>query len=938
MVAFNHPFAPSEGYINKYEKPFRDEICLNGYWSFQPVVLPSTFKYGEGKAPSLPFPNENKWEKTRIKIPSPWNVNDFAWRNGAGPDHRDFPSYPDSWKNVKMGWLKKSVTIPKSFSGKQLFLHFDAVAGFAEVYVNDKKMGENFDLFLPFDIDVTSIVKAGEKMDILVGIRSQWLFEDNSTIGRRILPAGSMWGNMINGIWQDVFLVAKPKVNIDSVFVKPMVSKHNLQVEITLSNNTPYRLPLLVGGNIRQWINQAGSDVYSAPVPAWTLGDTVITVTKSKVTLEPNSKHKLTLNIRVNDSELKYWTPDSPNLYAIVLDVMSGKRSVDRKYERFGWREFSLQGMQLLLNGKPIVLKSDSWHFMGIPQMSRRYAWAWYKAIKQMNGNAVRLHAMVYPHLYQDMADEMGICILDETSNWASDGGPKLDSPLFWQYSCEHLKRFVERDRNHPSVFGWSVSNENKPVILYVFKRPDLMPRQVKAWKEWLDIVRTVDPTRPWISSDGEDDGDGILPVTIGHYGDMNSMKRWRDIGKPWGIGETSMAYYGTPQQVAVENGQRAYESMEGRMEGLAKECWHLISEMREMGASYTTVFNMVWYALQPLPLGKKDTATPPSLNEGIFFPEYVEGVPGVQPERIGPYSTTLNPGYDPSLPLFRKWPMYDALSAANADGGARICQWTNIDTMKYFHLPFKDGTTHYKKEIMFVGDRSSALAQTLAKLNIPLVSKIRKPKQGILIVDMSASLSDNDIRYVVKLLRRGVPLWLCNVAPGCEETIRKITGKNIGFDNLSRSSFLPANKSWMTGLNNSDFYFCEVQKQDVAKLTMRGEIVDGAEVLLTACPTDWRQWNLCPEEIKTAGVLRSELECTSSLPVFIHLGNIWVSTPLDFTSTPKGMATFASILRNAGITISDNVISGSNRVKYELNGADKLLLDPSIDTSKKTK
>ena len=67
------------------------------------------------------------------------------------------------------------------------------------------------------------------------------------------------------------------------------------------------------------------------------------------------------------------------------------------------------------------------------------------------------------------------------------------------------------------------------------------MPVQKKAWEEWRDIVHQNDPTRPWISADGEDDGDGILPVTVGHYGDINSMKRWIEIGKPWGIGEPIM-------------------------------------------------------------------------------------------------------------------------------------------------------------------------------------------------------------------------------------------------------------------------------------------------------------------------------------------------------------------------------------------------------------
>ena len=70
------------------------------------------------------------------------------------------------------------------------------------------KIHENFDLFLPFSIDITDKVNAGETVEVLVGVRSQSLFEDNSTIGRRIVPAGSMWGYHIAGIWQDVYLLA----------------------------------------------------------------------------------------------------------------------------------------------------------------------------------------------------------------------------------------------------------------------------------------------------------------------------------------------------------------------------------------------------------------------------------------------------------------------------------------------------------------------------------------------------------------------------------------------------------------------------------------------------------------------------------------------------------------------------------------------------------
>ena len=559
-LVYNFPFAPSEGLVNRTEKEYRKEICLNGYWDFQPVALPGSYVQGKGVAPELSVPKEGAWSKTRIKIPSPWNINSFANRNVEGPDHRNYPSYPKEWEQVKMAWMKKTVTIPNDWNGQQIKLYFEAVAGYTEVYINKEKVGENFDLFLPFSIDITNKVAAGETAEVWVGVRSQSLFENNSTIGRRIVPAGSMWGYHIAGIWQDVYLLALPKVHVEDVYVKPLVSKNMLELEVTVQNNTEKKTDLQLQGKINEWVNLAGTDVNSAPVPAWELGQEALKVAPVKVSIPANASTKVVLQVPVS-GELSYWTPEQPNLYAVLLSLQAKKEILDMKYERFGWREWTLQGTTQYLNGKPYQLRGDSWHFMGIPQMTRRYAWAWFTAIKGMNANAVRPHAQIYPRFYMDVADEMGICVLNETANWASDGGPKLDSELFWEASKEHLKRFVLRDRNHASVFGWSISNENKPVILHVYNRPELMPQQKKAWEDWRDIVRANDPTRPWISADGEDDGDGILPVTVGHYGDMNSMKHWVGIGKPWGIGEHSMAYYGTPEQVAKYNGERAYES-----------------------------------------------------------------------------------------------------------------------------------------------------------------------------------------------------------------------------------------------------------------------------------------------------------------------------------------------------------------------------------------
>jgi len=902
-LVYDFDFAPSEGLVNRTEKDYRKEICLNGLWDFQPVELPKGYVQGKGIAPELTKPTANSWSKTKIKIPSPWNINSFANRGLEGPDHRNYPSYPKEWEDVKMAWMKKTLTIPSDWSDKTIKLYFEAVSGFTEVYVNNRKVAENFDIFLPFEADITNVTAAGQTIEILVGVRNQSLFEEKSTIGRRVVPAGSMWGYHIAGIWQDVYLVALPKLHIEDIFVKPLVSKNILELDVTIQNNSVKKEEVQLQGVVNEWLNRAGTDVNFAPVPNWELGLKVLDLMGSKVVADAGSKVKVTVQIPVKEGNLEFWTPDHPNLYALRLSINGKKQVIDTKYERFGWREWSFEGTKQCLNGKPIELKGDSWHFMGVPQLTRRYAWAWFTAIKGMNGNAVRPHAQVYPRFYLDVADEMGICVMNETANWASDGGPKLDSDKFWESSKEHLERFVLRDRNHASVFGWSISNENKPVILHVYNKPELMPLQKKAWEEWRDIVVKNDPTRPWISADGEDDGDGILPTTVGHYGDMTSMKRWVDIGKPWGIGEHSMAYYGTPEQVSKYNGEEAYESQYGRMKGLANECYHLLANQRNMGASYASVFNMAWYALKPLPIGKKDLTTTPSLTEdGVFFTNYKEGVPGIQPERMGPYCTTFNPGYDPTLPVYDPWPMYDAMRAANAPGRPAWSPYMD----KPESVVTKAEPLKTYSQIMFVGSADSRLKQIMDAQGVKFSTKVTTPQQLLYIIDGSRTLTETEQKVLQQNIAKGADVWIWGITPQTLNEYNSILPLPVKLEDRKISSFIPIQKSWMKGLKNSDFYFCEIQKADASEYGMSGQFVEEGDVLLNACNTDWRKWNKRPEELKTAAVLRSENERKGASPVFVKYekgcSTYYVSTLTEFANSEKGYNTLAGILKQAGI------------------------------------
>ena len=382
-------------------------------------------------------------------------------------------------------------------------------------------------------------------------------------------------------------------------------------------------------------------------------------------------------------------------------------------------------------------------------------------------------------------------------------------------------------------------------------------------------------------------------------------MKHWIEIGKPWGIGEHSMAYYGTPEQVSKYNGERAYESQEGRMEGLANECYDLIANQRRMGASYSTVFNMVWYALKPLPLGKRNIGSAPTLEDGIFFTDYKEGVPGIQPERVGPYCTTFNPGYDPSLPLFEEWPLYAAMRAANAPAAPAYCEYATVDK-KLYEAPKTIAPAKQYQEVIFIGEHTSRVKQLLDAQGVKFTTKINNPTKALYIIDGNRILDENIKKEIKKQTAKGADVWIWGLVPTTVESYNELLPLPIALDELERSSFLPVQKSWMRGLNNSDFYFCELQKANASQYSLKNAFVEEGDVLLNACKTDWRRWNKRAEEIKTAGTLRSENECTAATPVFVKCqrGNsaFYVSTLTEFANSEKGYNTLAVILTNAGI------------------------------------
>ncbi|MCD6351558.1 MAG: hypothetical protein J7M26_05520, partial [Armatimonadetes bacterium] len=623
----------------------RGSLCLNGEWQFQPADA------------ELTFPPSGSWDAVPIRIPSPWNVNSFS--RGDGGDFHCYPSYPAAWEDVKWAWHRRSFKIPHAWRGQRLFLRFEAVHYWADVYLNGHKVGSHEGGFTPFELDVTDAVRFGAPNELIVGVRDKSYYNVH---GRCPYPWGSFWGGHIRGIWQDVYLLARPPVHIADVFVRTSVAHKSISVDFTVANMTDRPCRVSLAAAVHDW-KRAGSEPAEPSRPVLEL---------QSVTLEVPAHSKLTRTVTKAWPNPHLWWPHDPHLYVLTATLRDTAGALDRTDTRFGFREFTLPPPKptpgragpdqrkgaissetadltppkFRLNGVTWTGRGDAWHFLGLPQMSPAFARAWYSMARRAHVNIIRLHAQVYPRYYLDVADEMGMMIVDETALWGSALNFYYNED-FLRRARQHVRELVLRDRNHPSVVIWSVANE----IGYDPPGADTgAPSKDWILEQYARLaaeMRKLDPTRP-VSCDGDHDLNHRLPIYSLHY---PSAGKPRAQARVFTIGESGSMFYSTPSQVAYRVGEKAYRSSLDRLEAVGLEIADLIEGYRKW-AAYATPFNLQWYGLQPLPLD-------------LHFSYTRLDTPGVKPERIGPYCTTLNAGRDPNLPDYVPNPVFKNVERA---------------------------------------------------------------------------------------------------------------------------------------------------------------------------------------------------------------------------------------------------------------------------------
>ncbi len=340
-----------------------EQVCLNGEWQFAPQY--------EGD--SLQLPGAKDFDQVPIRVPCPWNVNSFS--RGDGGDFDCYPSYPDKWEQARIGWYQRQFLVPAGWRGDRVVLRFEAVHYYCEVYVNGQKAGAHEGGFTPFELDITALVAPGLVATVSVGVMEMRFFNEQ---GRAPYPWGSFWGEHARGIWQDVWLLRRPQVAVEDVYLITSTRKGTIELRPTVNNNTETAFTGQFRYTVRDW--PEGEVIHQWTAPAQ---------------LSPGLQQLPALSEAWPDAQ--WWSPEDPHLYLLTAELLSGDQLVSHKEVRFGFREVWLSDGDFFLNGIRRKFLGDAWHYMGVAEQSPEYARLWYKAAKQQGVNFIRLHAMVYP-------------------------------------------------------------------------------------------------------------------------------------------------------------------------------------------------------------------------------------------------------------------------------------------------------------------------------------------------------------------------------------------------------------------------------------------------------------------------------------------------------------------------------------------------------------
>jgi beta-galactosidase len=419
------------------------------------------WKFNLGEIPNAQNPDLNDTQWRVLNLPHDWSVEgEFSKDNPATPGGGALPG--------GIGWYRKKFSVDEVDKNKLVFIEFDGIYRNSEVWINGNYLGKRPYGYSSFRYELTPFLKyGGEKNIIAVRV-------DNSQQPNSRWYSGS-------GIYRNVRLVTTEKICVDhwgTFITTPEVSEQSakISIQIKIKNSTGTGNSVKIKTDI---LDKEGKKVAN-----------------SETDLNELEQNTGTINQIIEIKNPVLWSIENPNLYKSVTTIESGKRVFDNYETNFGVRTFNFDvDKGFILNGKHVKINGVCNHhdlgFLGAA-INHRALERQLEIMKEMGVNGIRTsHNPPAPELL-DLCDKMGFIVMDEAFDMWKKKKTEFDYALDWdEWHKRDLEDMILRDRNHPSVFIWSIGNE----VIEQYDKSD--PSGEAITKELTAIVKNLDNTRP---------------------------------------------------------------------------------------------------------------------------------------------------------------------------------------------------------------------------------------------------------------------------------------------------------------------------------------------------------------------------------------------------------------------------------------------------------
>ena len=406
--------------------------------------------------------DDSQWRQ--LDLPHDWSIEgEFSEQNPAGTGGGALPG--------GLGWYRKMFTVPATAKGKLIFIEFDGVYRNGEVWINGHYLGKRPYGYSTFEYELTPYLVYGAQRNVIA------VKVDNSQQPNSRWYSGS-------GIYRNVWLTTLDPVHVEhwgAYVTTPEVNEQSASVKVQtkVSNGSKSSAPV----NLTTIIQDAtGREVARA-------------AERNVAAKGSHAEVSQTLSL----SAPMLWSDDRPYVYKVISQLEQGGTVLDRYETPLGVRTFRFDVEKgFFLNGKPVKIRGTcNHHDLGSlgTAVNTRALERQLQLLKGMGVNGLRTsHNPPAPELLE-LADRMGFIVMDEAFDMWKIEKTKYDYHLDWdEWHKRDLEDMVLRDRNHPSVFIWSIGNE-------VVEQWNNNPLGGTISRELVGIVRNLDRTRPITSA-----------------------------------------------------------------------------------------------------------------------------------------------------------------------------------------------------------------------------------------------------------------------------------------------------------------------------------------------------------------------------------------------------------------------------------------------------